>query len=43
MREILTNIQIDASESKVWKILTDFPKYKDWNPFIISASGEIKY
>ena len=26
----------------VWKILTDFPTYADWNPFITRASGILK-
>ncbi|KAL1679425.1 hypothetical protein EV122DRAFT_209991 [Schizophyllum commune] len=25
---------IDAPREKVWQILCDFPKYKEWNPFV---------
>ncbi|KZP04626.1 hypothetical protein FIBSPDRAFT_717871, partial [Athelia psychrophila] len=25
---------ISASRDKVWGILMDFPKYKEWNPFV---------
>ncbi|KAG9217888.1 hypothetical protein PLEOSDRAFT_1079220 [Pleurotus ostreatus PC15] len=25
---------IDAPREKVWGILTDFPSYKEWNPFV---------
>jgi hypothetical protein len=29
-----TQIDIKASKEKVWSILTDFPAYPHWNPFI---------
>lgn len=41
MKTIETEITINASIEKVWKILTDFPAYPDWNPFIISISGDL--
>jgi hypothetical protein len=28
------------SARRVWQILTDFESYPDWNPFILSISGE---
>lgn len=42
MRELYTEIEINASLEKVWQILTDFPSYPQWNPFIQYAGGEIK-
>jgi hypothetical protein len=39
--EITTSITINATAEKVWNILTDFKYYNQWNPFIISISGEI--
>lgn len=39
MRELRTEIDIDARPEKVWEILMDFAKYPDWNPFIKSISG----
>ena len=39
MRIIETQIDIAASASRVWQILTDFPAYSDWNPFIIGIDG----
>ncbi len=36
-----TEIIIQASISNVWEILSDFAKYKDWNPFILSAKGNL--
>ena len=38
MRELRTEIEISAPLTKVWSILTDFDKWKDWNP-ISQASG----
>ena len=40
MKQIRTEIIINASKEKVWEILTDFGSYKNWNPFIISSSGK---
>ena len=38
-KEIVTEIEIDASPSRVWQVLTDFEKYPTWNPFIKKISG----
>ncbi|MFC2112118.1 hypothetical protein ACFLTA_02525 [Bacteroidota bacterium] len=27
---------------KAWEILSDFPSYPEWNPFITQISGELK-
>jgi len=42
MKEIRTEINIDAPSEKVWKILTDFGSYPNWNPFIVSIEGNVK-
>ena len=39
MREIRTEIEIAAPPTKVWSILTDFDKWKEWNPIVNQASG----
>ncbi|MEC4674417.1 MAG: SRPBCC domain-containing protein [Nitrospirota bacterium] len=39
MREIRTEIEIAAPLKKVWKILTDFDNWKEWNPIVIQVSG----
>ena len=39
-KEIKTEILIQASPEKVWKILTDFDNYPTWNPFIKSIKGQ---
>ncbi len=40
--EIKTEILMNASAERVWKILIDFDGYPDWNPFITSIKGVIK-
>lgn len=40
MQEIHSNIDINASASLVWAILTDFGSYKRWNPFIRTILGK---
>jgi hypothetical protein len=39
MRELRTAIDIQATPERVWEILTDFPAYPKWNPFIQSIEG----
>jgi hypothetical protein len=38
-KEILTEIDINASPSRVWHVLTDFEKHSSWNPFIKKVDG----
>lgn len=40
MKEIYTEIEIDAPASVVWDIITDFDHYPHWNPFIKEISGD---
>ena len=42
MKELRTSIEIHAPEEKIWKILTNFSAYPEWNPFIRSLTGEVK-
>ena len=37
-----TQVDIDASPEHVWKVLADRHDYPQWNPFIISSTGELK-
>jgi hypothetical protein len=39
MKEIITSIDITASPSRVWQVLTDFENHSSWNPFIKKISG----
>jgi hypothetical protein len=40
MKELHTEIDIDAPPERVWELLTDFGSYPQWNPFIRSISGQ---
>ncbi len=42
MKEIHTEIEIEASAYQVWQVLIDFAAYPQWNPFIRSAIGTPK-
>ena len=42
MKELHSEIEIDASPECVWGVLTDFPSYPQWNPFIRRISGEFE-
>ena len=42
MRLIETATDIRAPAARIWSILTDFPAYLAWNPFITAAVGELR-
>jgi hypothetical protein len=42
MKQLNTEIIINAPVNKVWDVLVDFQKYPEWNPFIKSFEGEIR-
>ena len=42
MKEVHTEIEINASPERVWKIVTDFERYNQWNPFINRVIGQAK-
>src|SRR5512137_503689 len=39
---IHTEIKINAPAERVWQVLTDLAAYRDWNPMIRRAGGEVK-
>ena len=39
MKEIKTDIVINAKPEKIWAVLTDFENHPVWNPFIKQISG----
>jgi hypothetical protein len=38
-RTLRTELEIEAAGERVWAVLTDFPTYPAWNPFIKSIQG----
>jgi uncharacterized protein YndB with AHSA1/START domain len=41
MKQLHTQIEIDAPAKRVWELLTDFASYPQWNPFIRHISGRL--
>lgn len=41
MKEIHTEIEINASGERVWRVLTNFTAYPKWNPFVRRLEGEV--
>lgn len=41
MKTLQSQIEIEAPASRVWAILTDFPAYPQWNPFIKQIDGVV--
>ncbi|HYR01651.1 MAG TPA: SRPBCC domain-containing protein [Casimicrobiaceae bacterium] len=39
VRDIDTEIGIDAPAQRVWDVLVDFAEYPRWNPFLLSVAG----
>ena len=42
MKRIETQIDVRAEAHTVWSVLTDFPRYGEWNPFIPAIEGEAR-
>ena len=42
MKELSAEIEIKAPRETVWRILVDFNRFPDWNPFIRKAQGELR-
>ncbi|WP_292365487.1 SRPBCC domain-containing protein, partial [Methanoculleus sp. UBA208] len=40
VREVRAETVIAAPPAVVWRVLTDFAAYPDWNPFILSIEGK---
>lgn len=41
MKEVRSEIIISASPDKVWKVLTNFCGYPNWNPFLRWVDGDV--
>jgi hypothetical protein len=35
-------VEIDAPASVVWEVLTDLPRYGDWNPFCVACESTLE-
>jgi hypothetical protein len=42
LKEVRTEIELKASPELVWQTFTDLASFRDWNPFIKEAEGELK-
>ncbi len=42
MKELDSEIEIQAPAERVWQVLTDFAAFPEWNPFMRRASGQVK-
>ena len=42
MKELVSQIEIQASAQRVWQLLTDFGSFPQWNPFIRRAKGNVR-
>jgi hypothetical protein len=42
MKEIRTEIVINTGVERVWKTLTFFKQYPEWNPFISMVQGDVR-
>jgi hypothetical protein len=40
MKQLHSEIEINAPAEQVWRVLTDFASYPEWNPFIPRISGQ---
>ena len=39
MKQLHSEVLIEASPTEVWTVLTDFARYADWNPFVVNVTG----
>ena len=42
MKELCTEIEIQAAPEKVWQVISELDKYPEWNPFIHHVIGKAK-
>lgn len=42
MKTIHTTTLVDAPPEIVWNVITDLPRYQDWNPFITELAGDLR-
>lgn len=42
MKEIRTELEILAAPPAVWRVLSDFERYAEWNPFIVQIRARLE-
>jgi hypothetical protein len=42
VKQLDTDIEIDAAPARVWSVLSDLERYHEWNPFIVEAHGSVE-
>ncbi len=42
MRELRSEITINAPATRIWDTITDLDSFHEWNPFVQRAVGEVK-
>jgi uncharacterized membrane protein len=42
VKEVFSEVKIQAPAERIWQVLTDFASYPEWNPFIRRISGQPK-
>jgi hypothetical protein len=38
-KRLTSQVEIDATPTQVWEVLSDLATYHEWNPFIVQAEG----
>jgi hypothetical protein len=41
-KTLATEIDIAAPRQRVWQVLADLSAYREWNPFIVEATGHVE-
>ena len=42
MKTLFSEILVAAPPERVWEVLVDLARYPEWNPFLVSASGQVR-
>lgn len=40
--ELRSEVEIAREPSEVWDVLCDLERYREWNPFLVAASGAVR-
>lgn len=42
MRQVRSEIEIDATATQIWSVLTDLERFPEWNPYVRRAAGTVE-